>query len=111
METWSVVGKPEKSFRFVVHNEQLLYKEETITSYLMPLFSPSSPQLPGESLQHCFSEGKKGGKCNQEKNVLSFSRALVSLTRTIQRPYFTSYLYCNVKMLPVYGAIIINPPS
>lgn len=94
-----------------MYSEQLLHKGETITSYLMPLFSPSSSQLPGESLQHCFSERKKGGKCNQEKNVLSFCRALVSLSRSIPSPYFTSYLYCNVKMLPVYGAIIINPPS
>lgn len=40
METWSVVGEPEKSFRFVMYNEQLLYKRETITSYLMLLFPP-----------------------------------------------------------------------
>lgn len=110
METWSV-GKGSKELQVHTDSEQLPDKGETISSYLMPLFSPSSAQLPGESLQHCFSERKKGGKCNQEKNVLSFSRALVSLSRTIQRPYFTSYLSCNVKMLPVYGAIIINPAS
>lgn len=70
METWSAVGKPEKSFRFMMFNEQLLYKGETITSYLMLLFSPSSsPASWGELAALLFRKEKRwkvqsGEKCS-----------------------------------------------
>lgn len=67
METWSVGGKAGKNFRFMIYNEQLLYKEQTTMSYLKPLFSPSSSRFPGESMKHFFFIKEEWWKVQSEE--------------------------------------------
>lgn len=57
-----------------------------------------------------FPETKKGRKCNQKKNVLSFYKAFYKFKRTIQMSHFATLIYTATwGFFLLCEAIIINP--
>lgn len=57
-----------------------------------------------------FPETKKGGKCNQKKNVPSFYKAFYKFNRTIQMSHFATLIYTATwGCFLLCEVIIINP--
>lgn len=79
-------------------------------SYLMPLFSLLPLQFLRESLQHFFFKKEERRKVQSEaKRSVIFQSISIPYQNHSELLFCKSYLHCNLKMLPVYEAIIANP--